>query len=153
MKIIIGADHRGFNLKEFLKEKLKNEGYEVIDCGNLVYDPEDDYSDFAFRVGESIKENPGSLGILICGSGAGVCFAVNKIKGIRGALAMNPEMAKIIKADDDINVLCLASDFIEENLAWETVKAFLETKFKNEEKYLRRIKKVEDYENKNYSCY
>jgi len=153
MKIIIGADHRGFNLKEFLKEKLKNEGYEVIDCGNLVYDPEDDYSDFAFKVGESVKENPGSLGILICGSGAGVCFSVNKIKGIRGALAMNPEMAKIIKADDDINVLCLASDFTEENLAWEIVKAFLETKFKNEEKYLRRIKKVEDYENKNYSCY
>lgn len=149
MKIIIGADHRGFNLKEFLKEKLKNEGYEVIDCGNLVYDPEDDYSDFAFRVGEKVKENPGSLGILICGSGAGVCFSVNKIKGIRGALAMNPEMAKIIKADDDINVLCLASDFTEENLAWEIVKAFLETKFKNEEKYLRRIKKVEDYEKMN----
>jgi len=145
----MGADHRGFNLKEFLKEKLKNKGYEVIDCGNLVYDPEDDYSDFAFKVGEKVKENPGSLGILICGSGAGVCFAVNKIKGIRGALAMNPKMAKIIKADDDINVLCLASDFIEENLAWETVKAFLETKFKNEEKYLRRIKKVEDYEKMN----
>ena len=149
MKIFIGADHRGFNLKEFLKEKLKHEGYEVIDCGNSVYDPGDDYSDFAFKVGEKVKENPGSLGILICGSGAGVCFAVNKIKGIRGALAMNPEMAKIIKADDDINVLCLASDFIEENLAWETVKAFLETKFKNEEKYLRRIKKVEDYEKMN----
>jgi len=84
--------------------------------------------------------------MIILISGAGVCFAVNKIKGIRGALAMTPEMAKMMKADDDINVLCLASNFIEENLAWEIVKAFLETKFKNEEKYLRRIKKVEDYE-------
>jgi len=149
MKVFIGADHRGYNLKEFLKKKLKKNNYEFEDCGNLVYDPGDDYSDFAFRVGESVKENSGSLGILICGSGAGVCFAVNKIKGIRGALAMNPEMAKTIKADDDINVLCLASDFIEENLAWETVKTFLETKFKNEEKYLRRIKKVEDYEKMN----
>ncbi len=153
MKIFIGADHRGFNLKEFLKDKLKKGGYEVIDCGNLVYDPEDDYPDFAFKVGESIKENSGSLGILICGSGAGVCFAVNKVKGIRGGLAINPQMAKIMKADDDINVLCLASDFIEKDLAWETVKAFLETRFKNEEKYLRRIKKVKDYENKNHSSY
>ena len=149
MQVFIGADHRGYNLKEFLKKKLEENDYEFEDCGNSVYDPGDDYSDFAFKVGEKVKENPGSLGILICGSGAGVCFAVNKIKGIRGALAMNPEMAKIIKADDDINVLCLASDFIEENLAWETVKAFLETKFKNEEKYLRRIKKVEDYEKMN----
>jgi ribose 5-phosphate isomerase B len=146
MKIFIGADHRGFNLKEFLKERLSNESYEVIDCGNFIYDPEDDYSDFALKVGEKVKENFGSLGILICGSGAGVCFACNKVKGIRGSLAINPEMAKIMKEDDDINILCLASDFIEKNLAWEIIKTFLETKFKNEEKYLRRIKKVEDYE-------
>jgi ribose 5-phosphate isomerase B len=151
MKIFLGADHRGFRLKEFLKKKLKENNYEFEDCGNLIYDPNDDYSDFAFKVGEKVKENPESLGILICSSGAGVCFAVNKIKKIRGALAMTPKMAEMIRADDNINVLCLASDFIEENLAWEIVKVFLETKFKNEEKYLRRIKKVEDYENKNYS--
>lgn len=150
MKIFIGADHRGFNLKEFLKEKLKENGYDFEDCGNLIYDPDDDYADFAFNVGEKvIKEN--GLGILICGSGAGVCFAVNKIKGIRAGLAYEIEMAKMMKADDDINVLCLASDFISQEKAWEIVKIFLETKFKNEEKYLRRIKKVEDYENKNNS--
>jgi len=151
MRIFLGADHRGFNLKEFLKEKLKENGYDFEDCGNLIYDPNDDYSDFSFKVGEKVKNNFGNLGILICGSGAGVCFTVNKVKGIRGSLAINPEMIKMMKADDDINVLCLASDFTEENLAWKIVKTFLETEFKNEEKYLRRIKKVEDYENKNYS--
>ncbi len=150
MKIFIGADHRGFELKEFLKEKLKKD-YEVIDVGNLKYDPEDDYSNFSFLVGENVVKNPGSLGILICGSGAGVCFAVNKVKGIRGALATEVEMIEKAKADDNINVLCLASDFLEKEKAYQIVKKFIETPFKNLEKYQRRIKKVEDYENKNYS--
>ena len=148
MKIFIGADHRGFELKEYLKEKLKENNFDFEDCGNFVYDPQDDYSDFAFKVGEKVNRDKGNVGILICGSGAGVCFAVNKIKGIRGALAFNPEMAKMMKADDDINVLCLASDFTDKETAWQIVKIFLETNFKNEEKYLRRIKKVEEYENK-----
>ncbi|GIW67557.1 MAG: ribose-5-phosphate isomerase [Candidatus Parcubacteria bacterium] len=151
MKIFIGADHRGFELKEYLKEKLKENNYHVEDLGNFVYDPNDDYPDFALEVGERVASEKGNVGILICGSGAGVCFTVNKVKGIRGSLAFNSEMAKKMKADDDINVLCLASDFIDEENAWEIVKAFLETKFKNEEKYLRRIKKVNEYENKNYT--
>jgi ribose 5-phosphate isomerase B len=151
MKIFLGADHRGLKLKEFLKEKLKEENFDFEDCGNFIYDPNDDYPDFAFKVAHKVKKNPESLGILICGSGAGVCFTANKVKGIRASLAITPEMASIIKADDNINILCLASDFISKEIAWQTVKAFLETKFKNTEKYLRRIKKVEDYENKNYS--
>jgi ribose 5-phosphate isomerase B len=151
MKIFLGADHRGLKLKEFLKEKLKEENFDFEDCGNFIYDPNDDYPDFAFKVAHKVKKNPESLGILICGSGAGVCFTANKVKGIRAGLAITPEMASIIKADDNINILCLASDFISKEIAWQTVKAFLETKFKNTEKYLRRIKKVEDYENKNYS--
>jgi ribose 5-phosphate isomerase B len=151
MKIFLGADHRGLKLKEFLKEKLKEENFDFEDCGNFIYDPNDDYPDFAFKVAHKVKKNPESLGILICGSGAGVCFTANKVKGIRASLAITPEMASIIKADDNINILCLASDFISKEIAWQTVKSFLETKFKNTEKYLRRIKKVEDYENKNYS--
>lgn len=146
MKIFIGADHRGFELKEFLKEKLQENNFEIEDCGNFVYDPEDDYPDFAFKVGEKVIENIGSLGILICGSGAGVCFAVNKIKGIRASIIYNEEMAKRAKADDDLNVLCLASDFIFKEEALKITKVFLETEFKNETKYLRRIKKVSDYE-------
>ncbi len=151
MKIFIGADHRGFELKEFLKEKLKENNYDVEDCGNLVFDPNDDYPDFAFKVGDKVSQNLESLGILICGSGAGVCFAVNKIKGIRASVIYEEEMAKKAREDDDLNVLCLASDFINKEKAWMIVKNFLETKFKKEEKYLRRIKKVSDYENKDYS--
>jgi ribose 5-phosphate isomerase B len=148
MKIYIGADHRGFELKEFLKKKLLEENFDVEDVGNLVYDPNDDYSDFALILGEKVSNEKGSKGILICGSGAGVCFAANKVKGIRASLAFNPEMVKMMTADDNINVLCLASDFIKQQEAWAIVKTFLETKFKNEEKYTRRIKKVEEYENK-----
>jgi ribose 5-phosphate isomerase B len=151
MKIFLGADHKGFGLKESLKEKLKEKNFDFEDCGNLIYEPTDDYSDFAFKVAHKVKENPESLGILICGSGAGVCFTANKVKGIRAGLAITPEMAKMMKADDNINILCLASDFIQKATAWQIVKAFLETKFKNEKKYLRRIQKVIDYENKNYS--
>lgn len=150
MKIFIGSDHRGFELKEFLKRKLEENNFEFEDIGNFVYDSNDDYPDFAFKVGEKVSQNKVNLGILICGSGAGVCFAVNKIKGIRASLGINPEMVKNAKADDNINILCLASDFTTKENAWEMVKVFLETKFKNEEKYLRRIKKVEEYENKNY---
>jgi ribose 5-phosphate isomerase B len=151
MKIFIGADHRGFELKEYLKNKLLENNYDVEDIGNFIYDPNDDYSDFALILGERIRDNKDSKGILICGSGAGVCFAVNKVKGIRASLAFNPEMIKMMVADDDLNVLCLASDFTQKENAWEIVKVFLETKFKQEEKYLRRIKKVEDYENKNFN--
>jgi len=154
MKIFIGSDHRGFKLKEFLKEELTKDGFEVIDCGNTLYDPNDDYPDFAFKVGEEVSKINNSqeaVGIVICGSGGGVCFSVNKIKNIRGALAFNPEMAKKLREDDDINVLCLASDFLDELTSLEIVKAFLTTPFKNEEKYVRRIKKVQDYENRSYS--
>ena len=150
MKIFIGADHRGFELKEFLKERLKESNIDFEDCGNLIYDSQDDYSDFAFKVGEKVIKDKDNLGILICGSGAGVCFAVNKIKGIRASVIYEEKMAKMAKADDDLNVLCLASDFIQKEKAWQIVKVFLETSFKNEEKYLRRIKKISDYENKNY---
>lgn len=149
--IYLGADHKGFELKEFLKNKLKENNIGFEDLGNFKYDPNDDYSDFAFKVGEKVAESQDSLGVLICGSGAGMCFSVNKVKGIRGVLGMNLEMVKKAREDDDINVLCLASDFLSQENAWAMLKIFLETQFKNEEKYLRRIKKVDNYENRNYT--
>lgn len=151
MKIYISSDHRGFELKEFLKTKLKENNFEFEDLGNLVYDPLDDYPDFAFKVGEKVSKDLEAKGIVICGSGSGVCFSVNKVKGIRASLAFNEEMVKKMREDDDINVLCLGSDFVSPELAWKIVETFLKTEFKGEEKYLRRIKKVQEYENKNYS--
>jgi ribose 5-phosphate isomerase B len=147
MKIFLGADHRGFELKEFLREKLSSEGIEVIDCGAYFYDPGDDYVDWAIKVAENVVANKNSVGILICGSGAGVCFSANKVKGIRAALCYEEEMARKAKEDDDINIICLASDFIDPEKAIRIIKVFLTTNFKNEEKYLRRIKKVQEYEN------
>ncbi|GIW66778.1 MAG: putative ribose-5-phosphate isomerase B [Candidatus Parcubacteria bacterium] len=147
MKIFLGADHRGFELKEFIKKELLRKKIEIIDCGAYFYDPNDDYVDFAIKVGESVIRNKNSLGILICGSGAGVCFSVNKVKGIRGALCYNEEMVKKAKEDDDINVICLASDFIDSEKALKMIDVFLTTNFKNEEKYLRRINKIKNYEN------
>lgn len=149
MKVFIGADHKGFKLKEFLKEKLKENNFEFEDCGNFIYDPEDDYTDIAFKVGENIVKHQNSCGILICGSGAGVCFAANKVKGIRASVVCDEKMAEMVKADDNLNILCLAADFIKKEKSWQVIKFFLETKFKNKEKYLRRIKKVENYENNN----
>jgi len=151
MKIFIGADHRGFYLKQFLKESLIKKGYEVEDFGNYIYDENDDYPDFAFKVAKEIALDKEAMGILICGSGAGVCFSANKIKGIRAGLALNEKMAISLKEDDDVNILCLASDFIDNKLAEKIVLAFLKAEFKNEEKYLRRIEKVKNYENRDSS--
>jgi ribose 5-phosphate isomerase B len=151
MKIFIGSDHRGFYIKQFLKDFLFKQGYEVEDCGNYIYDEDDDYPDFAFKVAEEVSKNNLSRGILICGSGAGVCFSANKVKGIRASLAFNEKMASDLRKDDDVNILCLASDFIDNNLAEKIVLIFLNTDFMGEERYLRRIQKVQNYENRNNS--
>ncbi len=150
MKIFIGADHRGYKLKEFLKEKLK-EKYEIIDIGNKDYDPNDDYPDFAFLLGEKVIKNPGSYGVLICGSGVGMCLAVNKIKKIRASVVFNSKMAESAKADDNLNVLCLGADFINKTYALKIIETFINTKFKNLEKYNRRLEKINLYEDKNCS--
>jgi ribose 5-phosphate isomerase B len=107
----------------------------------------DDYPDYAKAVAEAVSLNPNEhRGILICGSGAGVCIAANKIKGIRAALAANPKMAKAMRNDDDSNILCLASDFTAETEAIKIAEAFLNTPFGAEERYIRRIKKIEELE-------
>jgi len=148
MKIYIGSDHRGFHLKEFLKERLKkhNHNYEVIDEGAFEYDPNDDYPLFAFRVGERVASNENSRGILLCGSGAGVCIAANKVKGVRALMSKDPEIVKMARRDDDVNILCLPSDFVSQELAWELVEIFLSTDFEPAERHIRRIKQIENYE-------
>jgi len=172
--IYIGADHRGFELKEFLKERLKIHNYDFEDIGAHQFDPNDDYPQIALKVAQkvaslqqsaSIPQQSASSprevsisphissphksahkGILICGSGIGVCFAANKVKGIRAGLGVNPEIIKAAREDDDINVLCLPSDFIESEEAWKIVEVFLNTEFIEKEKFIRRIKEVEEFE-------
>jgi ribose 5-phosphate isomerase B len=141
--IYIAADHRGFSLKEKLGAYLKERGYEVEDLGALEHNKEDDYPDFAKLVSEKVALNPGSRGILICGSGIGIAIAANKHKGIRAGTVMKPEQARAAVNDEDLNVLALSADYSTEEEAKEIVKAFLGTKFSGAERHKRRLQKIE----------
>ncbi len=147
MLIYIGADHRGFNLKETLKRFLKDQGYEVIDVGNEVYDENDDYPDFAALVSRAISQDSVSRrGILICGSGVGMDIVANKFKGVRSALINSPDQAYLSRNDDDTNVLCLAADFLDQEQAQKILSTWLATPFSGKEIYQRRLQKISDIE-------
>jgi ribose 5-phosphate isomerase B len=147
MKLYIGADHRGFELKEKLKLWLQTQGYDVEDCGNSNYDPDDDYPDYASRVAEGVKNSSEeSKGILLCGSGIGVCIVANKFSGIRCGLGIDTEHARHGRANDNINILALPADLLDESQAKDMVTAFLTTDFSTEERFLRRQRKIEEVE-------
>jgi ribose 5-phosphate isomerase B len=150
MLIYLGADHRGFKLKEALKYYLKEQGYEVADLGNIVYDKGDDFPDFAAKVAKEVGLAPEQTkGILICGSGTGMAIVANKFKNVRAGLAMSPDQAHTCRHDDNINVLSLAADFTSEDDAKNIVRVFLATPFGDEERYRRRIEKISQIENQN----
>lgn len=146
--IFIGADHRGFRLKEEVKKWLESQQYEYRDLGAKEYDKDDDYPDISIKLGETvIKEN--GRGILICGSGAGASIAANKVKGIRAGLCTSEKQTKAARNDDDINVLCVSADAVSVDDNLRIVSVFLGTLFSSEERYFRRINKIRDYESKN----
>ena len=148
MLIYIGADHGGFNLKEFLKIFLKNQGYEAADMGNIRYEESDDYTDFAVAVGKKVSLEPEtSRGILICRSGAGVDIAANKFRNVRSAIGISPDQVYHMRQHDNINVLCLASDFTTEEDAKKMVAVFLETPYTGEARHQRRLDKISQIEN------
>ena len=150
MLIYIGADHRGFQLKESLKKILKERNYEIIDVGNVEYNEADDYPDFARLVARAVSQDPANRrGIVICGSGIGVDMVANKFDGARSALVNNVEQAILSRKDDNTNVLALAADFINEESAEEILIAWLKESFSGEEKYKRRIEKISEIENNN----
>lgn len=147
MLIYIGADHRGFQLKESLKNYLKGSGYEVVDVGNDKYVAGDDYPDFAALAAKKVSLDPeNSRGILICGSGVGVDVAANKFKNVRSALAFNAEQAAASRSDDNANVLSLAADYLDEDSAKKILSVWLATNFSGEERHQRRLRKIEDIE-------
>jgi ribose 5-phosphate isomerase B len=146
MKIFLGADHRGFYLKEKIKKYFKKLGVAFDDLGAKFFDPKDDYPDFAIKVAKKAAQNKKSRGILICGSGAGVCVAANKIKGIRAGQAFNARQTEHMRRADDINILCLDGDALGGKTAKNIVKTFLKTKFSNLERHQRRLQKVRKIE-------
>lgn len=144
--IYIGADHRGFELKQRLFKRLLDEGYEVTDLGNDHLDPGDDFVDFAEKVAMATVADPENRGIILCGSGAGVDMAANKVPGIRSALAFDIPRAKQAREHEDANVLSLPADILDEEVAWEIVRTFLTTPFSGNEKYVRRLEKLDALE-------
>jgi ribose 5-phosphate isomerase B len=147
MLVYIGADHRGFQLKERLKVLLAGKGYEIVDLGNVLENPSDDYPDFASEVGRKITLNPDARGILICGSGTGMCVTVNKYKNVRATIGISPDHVYAARHDDDINALCIASDFTEGAIAEKMAEVFLLTPFGTDERFARRLKKITAVEN------
>jgi ribose 5-phosphate isomerase B len=126
-EIVIGCDHAGFELKEFLKKELLAAGWRSKDCG--TFSPESvDYPDIAHEVAEMVSTSS-MPGILICGSGNGVCITANKHEGVRAALAWNEEIARLARLHNDANILCLPARFITASQALEMVKTFLGTNF------------------------
>lgn len=147
MTVYIGADHRGFKLKESLKQKLEKTGYQVEDAGNKVYDTDDDFVDFVDKVSRGV--NKGGKGILICGTGVGMDMAANKYRGVRAGLVFDAKQARQAREDDNINIAILAADFINEESAWEIIEVFLAAVFMPTEKHVRRLEKIKLIETKN----
>ena len=143
--IYIGADHAGFNLKEELKKYLKELGYQFEDLGNEELDPQDDYPDFAFKVARKVVETNGQ-GILICATGSGICLAANKVRGVRGSVAWDEFTALQAKEHNNANILCLAGKVLDVETAKEIVRLWLEADYTEEERHVRRLKKVEQEE-------
>ncbi len=143
MIIYIGADHRGFKLKEAIKSFLKNRGYQVWDVGNLRYDEQDDYPDFALALARKVSNDyENSKGILICGNGVGMSVVVNKFRRIRAGLVVNADQAFDSRNDDDTNVLVLPADYLTTDTVRKILIAWLETPFAHEERFRRRIEKI-----------
>ena len=146
MRIYIGADHNGFELKRQLRDYLRRDGHDVIDDGDKVLDPQDDYPQFGGRVASSLlaDKDPQSRGILICGSGQGICIAANRFKGIRAALCWNADEARASRNDDDCNVLCLSSRSLSLGESLPIVSVWLATPFAGASRFKRRIRELDE---------
>ena len=143
--ILIGADHAGFALKEKIKKLLMKKGYDVQDVGAYTYKKTDDYPVVAERLGRGVAKF-NSMGILFCGSSAGVCIAANKINGVRAVAAMDKETAKLSREHNDANVLCLGAWLSNEKKAEGIINVWFKTKFSNIARHKRRINLIKKLE-------
>jgi len=152
VRLVIGSDHAGFPLKEEVRANLAAAGHDLVDLGVYKVEPEDDYPDFAEKLGEAIKAGVARRGILICGSGVGVCVAANKIPGIRAGICHDTYSAHQGVEHDDMNVLVLGARIVGGSLAYDLAHAFIGATFQDKEaRFQRRLKKVLAIEAK-YLC-
>ena len=141
--IYIGSDHAGLPLKKEIVGHLEKGGEKVVDLGVFNSEPPADYPDIAQEVAEKVAENHGAKGILVCGSGIGMCMAANKIRGVRAAVCESIGTAEMSRKHNDSNILCLGGRVLPGDLAMKMVDAFLATKFEEEERHIRRVQKID----------
>ncbi|MEU6754379.1 ribose-5-phosphate isomerase [Spirillospora sp. NPDC046719] len=146
MRVFLGTDHAGFELKEHLVSWLKANGHEPVDCGAFAYDAVDDYPPFVLRAAQRTASEPGALGIVIGGSGNGEAIAANKVKGVRAALVWNEDTATLAREHNDANVISLGARQHDADTATRFVELFLTTPYSGEERHTRRITMLGDYE-------
>ena len=147
MRVYLGADHAGYELKQHLAEHLPKHGYEVVDLGAHTYDPADDYPAYCLHAGTRVVADPGSLGVVAGGSGNGEQIAANKVPGVRAALAWNLETARLARQHNDANVLGIGGRMHTPDETLSIVMAFLETGFSGDQRHRSRIAQITEYEN------
>lgn len=145
MNIYIGTDHAGFDLKEKIKKALSTDGFPVIDMGAEHFDETDDYNEFIVGVVNKVKQDDGSFGIILGGSGSGEAIQANRIKGVRATVFYGGdiEMVRLSRQHNDANVLSLGARFIKSDEALKAVKIWLDTPFSDEERHIRRNNKLD----------
>jgi ribose 5-phosphate isomerase B len=146
MRVYVGSDHAGFDLKSRLLQHLAELGHEPVDCGALSFDPNDDYPAPCITAAVRTVADPGTLGIVIGGSGNGEQIAANKVRGVRAALVWSDETARLARAHNDANIASIGARNHPETDAVRFVEIFLATPFSQEERHARRIAQLADYE-------
>lgn len=146
MKVFLGADHNGYELRNQIREHLAHQGHEVEVVGSEVQNEADDYPPIAYEATAKLlgEEDGQARGILICGSGQGMAIAANRVRGIRAAVAWSTAETRSARHDDDVNMLVLAADFTDNDTALAIVDSFLHEKFSGEERHQRRINQIEE---------
>ena len=146
MKIYIGSDHNGYYLKQLAKEFLSRAGDDVVDDGDKELDPKDDFPIFAAKVVNNILSSTDgdARGILLCGSGQGMCMAANRYKGIRACLAWDTNSARASRNDDNSNILCIPAHLIDKKEIPGIIKTWLDTPFAGSTRFVRRIKEMDE---------
>lgn len=146
MRVHVGCDHAGYELKNLLARYLRTMGHDVVDHGAHDFDPEDDYPPFCIETAQGVVDEPGSLGIVLGGSGNGEQIAANKVPGVRAALAWSVETATLAREHNDANVIGIGARMHTVEEAFEITRAFLETPFSQAERHQRRIDQLAEYE-------
>lgn len=147
MRVAIGSDHAGYLLKNRLRDVLHAQGHEVLDYGAHGPQPVD-YPDFASQVGHAVASGKAERGVLVCGTGIGVCIAANKVRGVRAASVSEPVSARMAREHNDANIICFGERIVGSDLAEEIVYTFLTTRFSEVDRHARRIAKIAELESR-----